>query len=72
MKTIKSVPGRFVSAVRRSFRQFLALPLATVVGFVGLNALVYLADRSWSGGDAPADSAGSGNCSATGRRWEAS
>lgn len=54
MKTIKSVPGRFVSAVRRSFRQFLALPLATVVGFVGLNALVYLADRSWSGGDAPA------------------
>ncbi|MCJ2093708.1 DUF2254 domain-containing protein [Methylobacterium sp. J-072] len=54
MKTITSVPGRFVSAVRRSFRQFLALPLATVVGFVGLNALVYLADRSWSGGGAPA------------------
>jgi uncharacterized membrane protein len=54
MTTIKSVPGRFVSAVRRSFRQFLALPLATVIGFVCLNALVYLADRSWSGGDAPA------------------
>lgn len=53
MKTIKSVPRRFISAVRRSFRQFLALPLATVAGFVGLNALVYLADRSWSAGQAP-------------------
>lgn len=58
MKTIDSVPSRFISAVRRSFRQFLALPLATVAGFVGLNALVYLADRSWSGGQAP-----------TGFRW---
>ena len=54
MKTIKSVPQRFLNAVRRSFRQFLALPLATVLGFVGLNAVVYLADRSWSGGEAPA------------------
>ncbi len=53
MQTIKSVPSRFVSAVRRSFRQFLALPLATVLGFVGLNALVYLADRAWSAGQAP-------------------
>ncbi|WP_162241587.1 DUF2254 family protein [Methylobacterium sp. Leaf117] len=54
MKTIKSVPRRFLNAVKRSFRQFLALPLATVLGFVGLNAVVYLADRSWSGGEAPA------------------
>lgn len=53
MKTITSVPRRFVNAIRRSFRQFLAVPLATVVGFVGLNALVYLADRSWSAGPPP-------------------
>ncbi len=50
MRSMQSVPRRFVNAVRRSFRQFLALPLATVLGFVGLNALVYLADNSWSGG----------------------
>ncbi|GJD72125.1 DUF2254 family protein [Methylobacterium goesingense] len=54
MTTITSVPRRFLNAVRRSFRQFLALPLATVAGFVALNALVYIADRSWSGGQAPA------------------
>ena len=53
MKTTNSVPRRFINAIRRSFRQFLALPLATVAGFVGLNALVYLGDRSWSGGQAP-------------------
>ncbi len=47
-------PNRLVSAIRRSFRQFLlALPLATVLGFVGLSALVYLADGSWSGDRAP-------------------
>ena len=40
MRSIQSVPRRFINAVRRSFRQFLALPLATVLGFVGLNALV--------------------------------
>ncbi|MHB2209797.1 DUF2254 family protein [Methylobacterium sp. CM6257] len=54
MTTIKSLPKRFLNTVRRSFRQFLALPLATVVGFVGLNALIYLADQSWSAGHAPA------------------
>nr|WP_210236179.1 DUF2254 family protein [Methylobacterium sp. L1A1] len=43
-----------MNAIRRSFRQFLALPLATVLGFIGLNALVYLADKSWSGGQPPA------------------
>ena len=53
MPAIETVPNRVAAAVRRSFRQFLALPLATIVGFVGLNALVYLADRSWSGGAAP-------------------
>ncbi|KTS31027.1 hypothetical protein NS228_10490 [Methylobacterium indicum] len=53
MKAIASVPNRVVSAIRRSFRQFLALPLATVIGFVGLSALVYLADGSWSGDRAP-------------------
>ncbi|WP_267361521.1 MULTISPECIES: DUF2254 family protein [unclassified Methylobacterium] len=58
MRSMQSVPRRFLNAVRRSFRQFLALPLATVLGFVGLNALVYLADRSWSGGEHP-----------TGFRW---
>ncbi|TXN04550.1 DUF2254 domain-containing protein [Methylobacterium sp. WL64] len=54
MATITSLPNRFLNAVKRSFRQFLALPLATVLGFVGLNALIYLADRSWSAGQAPA------------------
>ena len=58
MATTTSIPSRFVGAIKRSFRQFLALPLATVAGFVCLNALVYLADRSWSGGQAP-----------TGFRW---
>lgn len=58
MQRLKTVPRRFFNAVRRSFRQFLALPLATVLCFVGLNALVYLGDRSWSGGQAP-----------TGFRW---
>jgi uncharacterized membrane protein len=58
MRTSKSVPNRIIRAIRRSFRQFLTLPLATVLGFVGLNALVYLADRSWSGDGAP-----------TGFRW---
>ena len=53
MQPLTTAPRRFLNAVRRSFRQFLALPLATVLCFVGLNALVYLADRSWSGGQAP-------------------
>lgn len=53
MKAITSIPVRFVSAIKRSFRQFLSLPLATVIGFAGLSVLVYLADRSWSGGEAP-------------------
>ncbi len=53
MKAITSIPVRFVSAIKRSFRQFLSLPLATVIGFAGLSVLVYLADRSWSGGQAP-------------------
>lgn len=58
MTTIASIPSRILSAVKRSFRQFLTLPLATVISFVGLNALAYLVDRSWSGGQAP-----------TGFRW---
>lgn len=53
MQTLKTVPRRFFNAVRRSFRQFLALPLTTVLGFVALNAVVYFADRSWSNGQAP-------------------
>lgn len=53
MKAVTSIPVRVASAIRRSFRQFLSLPLATVVGFAGLSALIYLADTSWSGGAAP-------------------
>lgn len=54
MTTIAAIPNRLVSAIRRSFRQFLSLPLATVIGFVGLSALIYIADEAWSGGRAPA------------------
>lgn len=54
MKTITSIPSRLVSAIRRSFRQFLSLPLATVIGFVALSALIYLADGAWTGGRSPA------------------
>ncbi|PIK73231.1 hypothetical protein CS379_09570, partial [Methylobacterium frigidaeris] len=53
MKAVTSIPVRLTSAIKRSFRQFLSLPLATVVGFAGLSALIYLADKSWSGGHAP-------------------
>ncbi|WP_456684575.1 DUF2254 family protein [Bradyrhizobium sp. P5_C11_2] len=42
-----------MAAFRRALGAFLALPLATVAGFIALNALVYLADRVWSAG-APA------------------
>jgi len=54
MSTITTVPSRFRAAIRRAFSQFLALPLATVLFFVGLNALVYVADQAWQGGQAPA------------------
>ncbi|WP_171070421.1 DUF2254 family protein [Methylobacterium terricola] len=53
MNAIAAVPNRLVSAIRRSFRQFLSLPLATVSGFIALSALVYLADGSWSGAEGP-------------------
>lgn len=53
MRPLKTAPRRLLNAVKRSFRQFLALPLATVFSFVGLNAVVYLADRSWCGEQAP-------------------
>ncbi|AWN42534.1 DUF2254 family protein [Methylobacterium durans] len=51
--SLTSAPHRLIRAIRRAFNQFLALPLATVAGFVGLNAGVYLADRVWSEGRVP-------------------
>ena len=49
----QSAPNRALAAIRRAFSQFLALPLATVLGFILLDALVYLLDRVWSDGQAP-------------------
>lgn len=50
---VEPMRKRILAAFRRAFGEFLALPLATVVGFIGLNAPVYVADRVWSDG-APA------------------
>ena len=46
MSTITTVPSRFRAAIRRAFSQFLALPLATVLFFVGLNLIVATAAQA--------------------------
>ncbi|WP_310354698.1 DUF2254 family protein [Methylobacterium sp. BE186] len=51
---LRSAPSRILAAARRAFSQFLALPLAIVVGFIVLNVVIYLADRVWSDGRSPA------------------
>jgi hypothetical protein len=46
-------PRRIVGALKRAFSQFLAVPLAVVLGFVLMTAAIYWADTSWSQGRVP-------------------
>ena len=53
MSAIANLPNRLGGALRRAFSQFLALPLAVVLGFVALAVVFYRADQLWSAPEAP-------------------
>lgn len=54
-KTIAAeIPLRIVASFRRAFGQFLAVPLAVVLGFVLAAVFIYWADTAWSQGHVPA------------------
>lgn len=48
-----SLPTRISGGLKRAFGQFLALPLAVVIGFIAITVVVYWADQAWSAGRIP-------------------
>lgn len=54
MTAVLELPSRAAGALKRALGQFLALPLAVVVGFVLMTVAIYWADTAWSDGRVPA------------------
>ncbi len=54
MTDFAALPTRLSSGLKRAFSQFLALPLAVVIGFIVITIIIYWADQAWSGGQTPA------------------
>ncbi|RZM32914.1 MAG: DUF2254 domain-containing protein [Sphingomonas sp.] len=54
MTRSESLPTRLGEGVKRALKQFLALPLAVVIGFIAITAVIYWADQAWSAGKTPA------------------
>ncbi len=54
MTAVASLPTRIGGGLKRAFGQFLALPLAVVIGFIVITIVIYWADQAWSAGQTPA------------------
>lgn len=53
MSLLADLPSRIIGGLKRAFSQFLALPLAVVIGFILITLFVYWADDAWSAGKIP-------------------
>lgn len=54
MTEFAALPTRISGGLKRAFSQFLALPLAVVIGFIIITIVIYWADQAWSAGRTPA------------------